>query len=61
MLLPRDRADLTAVALDLGANDVLSDPPDPAHEEEVALRIAAQLRRKLAADRSKGAVVDGYA
>ena len=55
MLLPRDRADLTAVALDLGANDVLSDPPDPAHEEEVALRIAAQLRRKLAADRSRQA------
>ena len=55
VLLPADRADLASVALDLGANDVLSDPPDPDHEEEIALRIAAQLRRKRTADRSRQA------
>ena len=55
VLLPADRTDLASVALDLGANDVLSDPPDPDHEEEIALRIAAQLRRKRTADRSRQA------
>ncbi|MBV0890415.1 diguanylate cyclase [Paracoccus sp. Z118] len=54
VLLPADRPELTAMALDLGANDVLPDAlADAAMEEEAALRLATQLRRKLAADRCR--------
>lgn len=43
-------------ALDLGADDVLSEPLDPA---ELVLRLRAQLRRKARADRLRRQVSDG--
>ncbi|MFH5773537.1 diguanylate cyclase domain-containing protein [Paracoccus sp. NGMCC 1.201697] len=49
-----DRADLTAMALDLGAGDVLtSDLTQPTAAIEAAIRIEGQLGRKLACDRKR--------
>jgi len=45
-----------AMALDLGANDILHEPADP---EELTLRIELQLRRKQRADQLRATVSDG--
>jgi two-component system cell cycle response regulator len=56
MLLPPGDAERGAVALDLGAGDILYDPFDP---EELALRIQTLLRRKRQSDRLRATVEAG--
>ncbi|PIV72646.1 MAG: diguanylate cyclase response regulator [Rhodobacteraceae bacterium CG17_big_fil_post_rev_8_21_14_2_50_65_11] len=56
MILPPGDAERGAVALDLGAGDILYDPFDP---EELALRIETQLRRKRQSDRLRATVEAG--
>ncbi len=56
MILPKDDAERGAVALDLGAGDILYDPFDPA---ELAVRIKTQLRRKHESDRLRATVEAG--
>ena len=56
MILPPGDEERGAVALDLGAGDILYDPFDP---EELALRIQTQLRRKRQSDRLRDAVAAG--
>ncbi|WP_372840694.1 diguanylate cyclase [Phaeovulum sp.] len=52
--------DTAAVALDLGANDLLAaDLSCIEDAQEAALRFQAQLRRKTAADRQRASVADG--
>ncbi len=56
MLLPKGDSERGAVALDLGAGDILYDPFDPA---ELAVRIKTQLRRKRQSDRLRASVQEG--
>lgn len=56
MILPPGDDERGAVALDLGAGDILYDPFDA---EELALRIQTQLRRKRQSDRLRDAVAAG--
>ncbi|MGH1329790.1 MAG: diguanylate cyclase [Paracoccaceae bacterium] len=56
MHAPKDR-NAAVMALDLGANDLISDAFDP---EELALRLRGQIRRKLEADRLRVTVEDGF-
>lgn len=55
-ILPPNDRERGAVALDLGAGDILYDPFDP---EELALRIHTQMRRKRESDRLRAAVEVG--
>ncbi|MFN6952575.1 MAG: response regulator, partial [Albidovulum sp.] len=55
MLPPRDR-EVAAVALDLGAADLIEETADPA---EMALRISTQIARKRQSDRLRASVADG--
>lgn len=56
MILPEGDSERAAIALDLGANDVLHDPFDA---QELAIRISAQLDRKRDADRMRAGVRAG--
>ena len=56
IVLPPAAADAAAMALDLGASELI-DPSSDA--EETALRLAAQLRRKRQADRLRASVKTG--
>jgi len=56
VVLRRPDADTAAMALDLGANDLLTDPLDP---EETALRIRMSLARKARVDRLRRQLSDG--
>ncbi|MEJ6394354.1 diguanylate cyclase [Gymnodinialimonas sp. 2305UL16-5] len=56
MILPEGDSERAAIALDLGANDVLHDPFDA---KELAIRISAQLDRKREADRMRAGVRRG--
>lgn len=53
MVLPEGDSERAAIALDLGANDVLHDPFDA---QELAIRISAQLDRKRQSDRMREGV-----
>ncbi|WP_341860756.1 diguanylate cyclase [Gymnodinialimonas sp. 57CJ19] len=53
MILPKGDSERAAIALDLGASDVLHDPFDA---EELAIRISAQLDRKRQFDRMREGV-----
>jgi len=55
-ILPRNESERGAVALDLGAGDILYDPFDA---EELAVRIQTQLRRKRQSDRLRATVEAG--
>lgn len=52
---PADRPDLTPIAFDLGAHEVVAEGDDP---REVAARLKAALRRKDTADRLRASVRD---
>ncbi|MCV2881395.1 diguanylate cyclase [Actibacterium sp. XHP0104] len=56
IVVPETAHDTAAMALDLGANDLLATPFDPA---ELAHRLEVQLRRKHQADRLRASVKDG--
>ncbi len=56
MLMPEAARESAAMALDLGANDVLFDPFDA---DELALRLKAQLAGKRQADRLRASLQDG--
>ena len=56
MILPEGDSERAAIALDLGANDILYDPIDA---QELALRIRTQLGRKLQADRLRASLQAG--
>ncbi|MEX3014621.1 diguanylate cyclase domain-containing protein [Gymnodinialimonas hymeniacidonis] len=56
MILPEGDTERAAIALDLGANDVLHDPFDA---KELAIRISAQLDRKRQSDRMRASVRAG--
>ncbi len=56
MILPEGDTERAAIALDLGANDVLHDPFDA---KELAIRISAQLDRKRQSDRMRAGVRAG--
>lgn len=56
MILPEGDSERAAIALDLGANDVLHNPFDA---QELAIRISAQLDRKLQSDRMRAGVRAG--
>lgn len=56
MILPEGDSERAAIALDLGANDVLHDPFDA---KELAIRISAQLERKRHSDRMRAGVRAG--
>jgi len=56
MILPEGDSERAAIALDLGAHDILYDPFDP---EELAIRIRAQLGRKRQADRLRASLQAG--
>ncbi|MGC9369236.1 MAG: diguanylate cyclase [Paracoccaceae bacterium] len=56
MVVDEDARDAAAMALDLGANDLVTAPFDP---EEMALRLATQLARKKQADQLRASVKDG--
>lgn len=56
MILPRGDIERGAVALDLGAGDILYDQFDPA---ELSVRIKTQLRRKRQSDRLRATVEAG--
>ncbi len=58
MILPQGDSERAAIALDLGAHDILYDPFDA---EELAIRIRAQLVRKRQADRLRASVQAGLA
>lgn len=53
MILPEGDSERAAIALDLGASDVLHDPFDA---QELAIRISAQLDRKRESDRMRAGV-----
>ena len=56
IVLRQDAEKQAAMALDLGANDLLTDPFDP---HEMALRLATLVRRKRLGDQLRNAVRDG--
>jgi two-component system cell cycle response regulator len=56
MILPEGDSERAAIALDLGAHDILYDPFDA---QELALRIRTQLGRKLQADRLRASLHAG--
>jgi len=56
VILPEGDSERAAIALDLGASDILYDPFDP---EELAIRIRAQLSRKRQADHLRASVRAG--
>ena len=56
VILPEGDCERAAIALDLGASDILYDPFDP---QELAIRIRAQLARKKQADRLRASVRAG--
>ena len=56
MILPEGDTERAAIALDLGASDVLHDPFDA---KELAIRISAQLGRKRQSDRMRAGVRAG--
>jgi two-component system cell cycle response regulator len=56
MILPQGDSERAAIALDLGAHDILYDPIDP---QELALRIRTQLARKLQDDRLRASLQAG--
>lgn len=56
MILPEGDSERAAIALDLGANDVLHDPFDA---QELAIRISVQLDRKRQSDRMRAGVRAG--
>lgn len=56
MILPEGDSERAAIALDLGASDVLHDPFDA---KELAIRISAQLDRKRQSDRMRAGVRAG--
>ena len=56
MAVEEGARDAAAMALDLGANDLVTAPFDP---EEMALRLATQLARKQQADQLRASVKDG--
>lgn len=56
MVVPDGARESAAMALDLGANDLVTGPFDP---EEMALRLHTQLARKQQADRLRASVHDG--
>ncbi|QXT40959.1 diguanylate cyclase [Gymnodinialimonas ceratoperidinii] len=56
MILPEGDTERAAIALDLGASDVLHDPFDA---QELAIRISAQLGRKRQSDRMRAGVRAG--
>jgi len=58
--LPDGMRETAAVALDLGASDLISpDLANPARAEEAALRLRGQLARKRISDRQRASVADG--
>ncbi|TCO73978.1 diguanylate cyclase [Rhodovulum euryhalinum] len=56
VVVPETARETAAMALDLGANDLVSAPADP---QELAIRIRSQLRRKQQADRLRATLEDG--
>ncbi len=56
MILPQGDSERAAIALDLGAHDILYDPFDA---QELAIRIRAQLGRKRQADRLRASLKAG--
>ncbi|MGC9418266.1 MAG: diguanylate cyclase [Rhodovulum sp.] len=56
VVVPEAARETAAMALDLGANDLIVGPVDP---QELAIRIKSQLRRKNQADRLRATVEDG--
>lgn len=56
MILPQGESERAAIALDLGAGDILYDPFDP---DELAARIKTQIRRKRQSDRLRATVQAG--
>lgn len=56
VIIPRQGHDVAAVALDLGAADLIEEDADP---EEMALRISTQIARKRQSDRLRASVADG--
>jgi len=56
MILPHGDSERAAIALDLGAHDILYDPFDA---QELAIRIRAQLGRKRQADRLRASLQAG--
>jgi two-component system cell cycle response regulator len=56
MILPEGDSERAAIALDLGAHDILYDPFDP---QELALRIRTQMGRKLQDDRLRASLQAG--
>ncbi len=56
VMLPADARETAAVALDLGASDLIEAQADPA---EMALRIRTQIARKRQSDRLRSSLADG--
>jgi len=56
VLMPADARESAAVALDLGAADLIEEGAEPL---EMALRIRTQIARKLQSDRLRASVADG--
>ncbi len=56
VVLPGGGSDTAAVALDLGASDLIEPEADP---EEMALRIRTQIARKRQSDRLRASLADG--
>jgi two-component system cell cycle response regulator len=56
MILPDGDSERAAIALDLGASDILYDPFDP---QELAIRIRAQMTRKRQSDKLRASVRAG--
>ncbi|ARE39619.1 GGDEF domain protein [Rhodovulum sp. P5] len=56
VVVPEAARDTAAMALDLGANDLITAPVDP---QELALRIKTQLKRKRQADSLRATVENG--
>ncbi|WP_347310519.1 diguanylate cyclase domain-containing protein [Defluviimonas sp. SAOS-178_SWC] len=56
VMLPAEACETAAVALDLGASDLIEAQADPA---EMALRIRTQIARKRQSDRLRNSVADG--
>ncbi|MBL3585281.1 diguanylate cyclase [Rhodovulum sulfidophilum] len=56
IVVPEAARETAAMALDLGANDLIADPMDA---QELALRIKMQIRRKTQSDRLRATLEDG--
>ena len=56
VVLPEAAREPAAMALDMGASDLMGDPPDP---QELALRLKTQVSRKKQADRLRARLRDG--